>query len=291
MLKKLSSDRTCLQAYLNTQSGGADPTRKRCRQRPRPQSEIQSVGPWTSHVCLCSSLLSYVDRLFIFLEPTPFTIGGHTFVPNSTVSGHLLYINQSKDVIMGTLRRRLRELLLRSENEVSTPSSSSSSAASTLPGSTTPQQDCKSPTKIDDQDFPEKGREESPQQPPRPIDTGNKQQDGEEPPQRPPSYSALFPHNRPESQTPTPPGMDPLTAAAWHNKIHSPIHRLPDHVLTQIIDILDNSGVECMRRVTRRFPPLCEEIIFDRPRAFFPTDSIRDGPFAWPCLRSMCPSG
>lgn len=55
--------------------------------------------------------------------------------------------------------------------------------------------------------------------------------------------------------------------------------------------MLDNSGVECMRRVARRFPPLYEGVISDRPRAFIPPESIRDGPFAWPCLRSMCSMG
>lgn len=83
------------------------------------------------------------------------------------------------------------------------------------------------------------------------------QQDGEQSP--PPSYFALFPYSRPESQT-----LDSLAAAAWHNQIYSPMHRLPDHVLIQIIDLLSNSGVECIRRVARKFPPLCNEPILSR---------------------------
>ncbi|KUI52965.1 hypothetical protein VP1G_00341 [Cytospora mali] len=176
-----------------------------------------------------------------------------------------------------------------------TPSSSSLSSANTgesqMDSGTSSQQDCKSPTQIDGQEFHQQGREEFSQQPPSSIETREEQQDDEEPPQRPPSYSIIFPHNCPELQTPTPPGMDPLAAAAWHNRTHSPMHRLPDSVLTQIIDMLDNSGVECMRRVARRFPPLCEEIIYDRPRAFLPTENPRDGPFSWPRLRSMSTIG
>ncbi|KUI69758.1 hypothetical protein VM1G_11612 [Cytospora mali] len=104
-----------------------------------------------------------------------------------------------------------------------------------------------------------------------------------------PSSSSLSSTNTGESKMDN--GMDPLAAAAWHNKAHSPMHRLPDSILTQIIDMLDNSGVEYMRRVARRFPPLCEEIIYDRPRAFLPTENPRDGPFPWPRLRSMSTIG
>ncbi|ROW07876.1 hypothetical protein VMCG_03460 [Cytospora schulzeri] len=112
------------------------------------------------------------------------------------------------------------------------------------------------------------------------ANTGYKQQDGEKPTQRPPSYSAIFHHSRPRSHTPAPPGMDPLAAAAWHNKTHSLIHRLPDRVLIRIIDMLDNSGVECMRRS-----------IAERPGLYIPSESFRNGPFTWPGLRSMYPMG
>lgn len=103
----------------------------------------------------------------------------------------------------------------------------------------------------------------------------------------PPSYFTLFPDTHPEVHT-----QEPLAAAAWHNKICSPLHRLPDKVLVQIIDMLDNSGVECIRRVARKFPPLCSEPILNRPR----TEPVqeakeKDEPFVWPRFQSMCHSG
>lgn len=94
------------------------------------------------------------------------------------------------------------------------------------------------------------------------MDSGtSSQHDREESRLRPPSYSSLFPCSRPEPQS-----LDPLAAAAWHNKIYSPMHRLPDRVLIQIINMLNNSAIECIRRVARKFSPLCNEPILSRPR-------------------------
>ncbi|ROW13164.1 hypothetical protein VPNG_04873 [Cytospora leucostoma] len=118
------------------------------------------------------------------------------------------------------------------------------------------------------------------------MDSGiSSQQDSEQSPQGPPSYSSLFPCSRPESQT-----LDPLAAAAWHNKIHSPMHSLPDRVLIQIINMLDNSGIECMRRVARKFPPLCNEPILSRIRTHLPQD-LNHKPFVWPRFQSMSHGG
>lgn len=113
------------------------------------------------------------------------------------------------------------------------------------------------------------------------------QQDREQSTQAPPSYSTLFPHILPESQTPY---AEPIAAAAWHNKTYSLLHRLPDRVLIQIIDMLDNAGIECIRRVARRFPPLCDEPILNRPRSHL-LRIIEDKPFVWPRFKPMCHGG
>lgn len=96
----------------------------------------------------------------------------------------------------------------------------------------------------------------------------------------PPSYSDLFPR-------PSPPcNMDPLVEAMWHNQAISPLPRLPDNVLKAVIQNLDGCSVECLRRVSRRFTPLCDEEILTRPHTFQPRVrsqmKIRGGPFAWP---------
>ncbi|ROW00977.1 hypothetical protein VSDG_02621 [Cytospora chrysosperma] len=92
--------------------------------------------------------------------------------------------------------------------------------------------------------------------------------------------------------------MDPLVAAAWHNQSVSPLHRLPDNILTRIIGMLDNCGVECIRRAARRFPPLCTEIILGRLRTYLPRAADADehehnyrGPFSWPRFSSMSHKG
>lgn len=94
----------------------------------------------------------------------------------------------------------------------------------------------------------------------------------------PPAYSDLFPR-------PSPPcNMDPLIEAIWHNQAISKLPRLPDCVLRAVIQTLDNCGVECLRRVSRRFIPLCEEEILARPHTFQPRWKLKDrgGPFVWP---------
>ncbi|ROV91645.1 hypothetical protein VSDG_07946 [Cytospora chrysosperma] len=107
--------------------------------------------------------------------------------------------------------------------------------------------------------------------------------------QQPPAYSDIFPdgHPDPESYAPSQ-EMDPLVAAAWQNQTR-PIFLLPDHILIRTIDLLDNSGVECVRRVARRFPPLCTEIVLSRPRTYLPEKRL--GPFAWSRFESMCYEG
>ncbi|ROW04491.1 hypothetical protein VMCG_04936 [Cytospora schulzeri] len=114
--------------------------------------------------------------------------------------------------------------------------------------------------------------------------------------QSPPSYSELFPSGQINSQADLP--MDPLVAALWHNQTASPLHRLPDQILTRIIDTLDNCSIECIRRAARRFPPLCVDIILRRPRTYLPCadDALEDaqndrGPFRWPRFSSMSHRG
>lgn len=80
---------------------------------------------------------------------------------------------------------------------------------------------------------------------------------------------------------------DPLVAAARHNQAQ-PFHALPDVVLFGILSRLDNTSVECLRRVARKFPPLAAEVV--RTRDFFQRDMgvpPRQGPFPWPRLRRM----
>ncbi|ROV91079.1 hypothetical protein VPNG_09915, partial [Cytospora leucostoma] len=211
-------------------------------------------------------------------------------------------------------RRRLRGFLSDSSDEgINTPSSSSSSCVAAEDGQSdsgaSSQQDCKSPTQIGGESSPQGCREEPSQtKSPSFIKTAEEQQEEgseEQPPQRPPSYYAIFPPGSyPESPprtpapAPTPPSgereeTEPLAEAVWHNIARSPLCRLPDRLLTRIIDMLDNSGVECMRRVARRFPPLCVGIIHDRPRALLSSEVPYAGgwPYKWPRLRSMSSTG
>lgn len=104
----------------------------------------------------------------------------------------------------------------------------------------------------------------------------------------PPKYEELYPvSSDPESRRglkarPSPPkGMDPLAAAMWHNENLSVFHSLPDHLIVQIIKLLTNSGIECLRRAARRFPPLCVREVLRPPRAAF-TEVSPLGPFNWP---------
>lgn len=84
---------------------------------------------------------------------------------------------------------------------------------------------------------------------------------------------------------------DPLVAAARHNQAQ-PFHSLPDFILLYILSHLDDTGVECLRRVARRFPPLAAEVV--RARDFFQGDKNvphRRGPFPWPRLCSIQTEG
>ncbi|KAK2601066.1 hypothetical protein N8I77_010539 [Diaporthe amygdali] len=78
--------------------------------------------------------------------------------------------------------------------------------------------------------------------------------------------------------------MDPLVEAMWHNQAISDLPRLPDDILRAVIQNLDNCGVECLRRVSRKFIPLCDEEILSRPHTFQPRWKLKDrgGPSAWP---------
>lgn len=104
----------------------------------------------------------------------------------------------------------------------------------------------------------------------------------------PPKYDDLFPPARaPASRRParvhpsTPEGMDPLVAAMWHNENLSLFLSLPDHLLIKIIEILSDSGVERIRRVSRRFPPLCVRQVLSPLRRGRPRLS-ETGPLNWP---------
>ncbi|KAJ0120868.1 hypothetical protein J7T55_015603 [Diaporthe amygdali] len=79
--------------------------------------------------------------------------------------------------------------------------------------------------------------------------------------------------------------MDSLVAAMWHNENLSMLHSLPDDVVIKIIGMLSNSGIDCIRRVARRFPPLCVREVLSPLRGSNPTIS-ETGPFYWPCFEA-----
>lgn len=104
----------------------------------------------------------------------------------------------------------------------------------------------------------------------------------------PPKYDDIFPPGRAPTprplagKRPSPPkGMDPLVAAMWHNENLSLLHTLPDKVLLNIIEMLSNSGVECIRRVSRRFPSLCVREVLSPSRGSNARVS-ETGPLKWP---------
>lgn len=104
----------------------------------------------------------------------------------------------------------------------------------------------------------------------------------------PPQYDELYPParatvvRRSARARPSPPkGMDPLVAAMWHNENLSLLHSLPDHLLLRIIGMLNNTSVECLRRVARKFPPLCvREILI--PSRGSNSRLSETGPLHWP---------
>lgn len=102
-----------------------------------------------------------------------------------------------------------------------------------------------------------------------------------------PSYSDLFPRPSYSELFPRPPppcNMDPLIEAMWHNQTVSDLPRFSDNVLRSVIRNLDSCGLECLRRVSRRFTPLCDQEILTRPGTYQPRSEHEDrgGPFAWP---------
>lgn len=83
------------------------------------------------------------------------------------------------------------------------------------------------------------------------------------------------------------PDDDPLVAATRHNQT-TPFHRLLDGILLGIHEHLDNTSIECLRRVSRRFPPLTAEVVRSRDLYYYARDSInRFGPFPWPLFKRM----
>lgn len=104
----------------------------------------------------------------------------------------------------------------------------------------------------------------------------------------PPQYDEIYPPTSPwKSRTQVKPhllppkDMDPLVAAMWHNENLSLLHSLPKHLLLKIIGMLSNNGVECIRRVARKFPPLCVREILSPVRGSNPRLS-ETGPLNWP---------
>lgn len=101
----------------------------------------------------------------------------------------------------------------------------------------------------------------------------------------PPKYDDLFPpavSRRPAKPRPSPPkNMDPLVAAMWHNENLSFLHSLPDHLLLKVIGMLSKTSIECIRRVARRFPPLCVREVLNPLRGSNPKVS-ETGPLNWP---------
>ncbi|KUI61320.1 hypothetical protein VP1G_11221 [Cytospora mali] len=126
-----------------------------------------------------------------------------------------------------------------------------------------------------------------------PQDDDERQHGDDMPPQPPPSYSDVFSSSlNPDRQSYTPPSeWDPLVIAALHNQTYSPLHWLPDYILVRIIHILDSTGIECLRRSGRRFPPLCVNIVLGRPRTYLSEGDDETGPFKWPRFVQMCHSG
>lgn len=108
----------------------------------------------------------------------------------------------------------------------------------------------------------------------------------------PPEYDELFApacstvSRRPAKTHPSAPeGMDPLVAAMWHNENLSLLHSLPDHLLLKIIQMLSDSGVECIRRVARKFTPLCVREVLSPLRGGNARLS-ETGPMNWPRFRT-----
>ncbi|KAG8162507.1 hypothetical protein KVR01_008272 [Diaporthe batatas] len=104
----------------------------------------------------------------------------------------------------------------------------------------------------------------------------------------PPKYDELYPpspasasRSLVKARPSPPPGMDPLVAAMWHNENLSLLHSLPKPLLIKIISSLSNSGVDCLRRVARRFPPLCVREVLSPLRGNNPELS-KTGPLNWP---------
>ncbi|KAG8158140.1 hypothetical protein KVR01_011901 [Diaporthe batatas] len=109
-------------------------------------------------------------------------------------------------------------------------------------------------------------------------------------PWAPPTLSESWPgHGRAWQRGPGPSAShseheldDPIVAAARHNQTR-PLLRLPDRILIGIIKRLDPVDVECLRRVSRRFPPPAAKVMVSREPASKNLILSR-GPFPWPLL-------
>lgn len=104
-------------------------------------------------------------------------------------------------------------------------------------------------------------------------------------PWAPPTYTSLETDKaHPASEEPYD---DPLVAATRHNQAR-PFPQLPDGVVLLVASHLDDTAVECLRRASRRFPPLLAEAV--RARDFYEGKKLallRRGPFPWPRLWSI----
>lgn len=51
--------------------------------------------------------------------------------------------------------------------------------------------------------------------------------------------------------------MDALIAAGFHNQTCSPLHQLPMELLLAIMELLDPTGIMCLRRISRILLRIC----------------------------------
>lgn len=78
---------------------------------------------------------------------------------------------------------------------------------------------------------------------------------------------------------PCPPALDPLVQKAYHNNAVSPLCRIPDELLLQIMGYLDSVPLACLRRTSRIFLRLYSQ-------CDLPLDPPAD-PGPWPCMSHL----
>lgn len=105
------------------------------------------------------------------------------------------------------------------------------------------------------------------------------------------SFSRPRPTGPPIRAASTGPGhtIGPPFKPKYLDKSISILFRLPDKLLGLVIKELDNPGIECLRRVSRRFNAFCNDEILTRPYTFQPGWQLSDhgGPFVWPRFRAF----